>query len=70
MKKGTIAIKSIVFMMSLTKATLEGQAIILMMNSSVNHTMQADSTMKNGFDADGTSSSKTLVLLSDVKNTL
>ena len=69
-KNGTMAIKSTVFIMSLTKACLEGQAIRRMSSSRVNHTIQADSTMKNGLEMDGTSSSKTRVLLSEVKNTL
>lgn len=67
MKNGTIAIKSIVFMMSLMNSIFEGHAIIRSTNSKLNHTMHSDSTMKNGFDAEGTSSSKTRVLLSCVK---
>lgn len=70
MKYGIIAIISIVFITSLKKCNLLGQARKRTDSSNVNHTMHMVSIKKNGSVMSGTSSSSIFVPLVVVLNTL
>lgn len=70
MKYGMMAIMSIVFITSLKKCSLLGQARKRTDSSNVNHTMHMVSIRKNGSVISGTSSSSIFVPLVVVLNTL